>query len=140
MFVFHPFFAVLFASIPFIAMLVFSSTFFDKGENFQVYQNQVVVTDSQLVFGDRKSNATIAVIGTIKNNSPISWKEIHFHVDFFDGSGKRIDVGETENYEFFLAANGTSSFKISFPREFPEANYAREIVRVVAAKDARATF
>jgi hypothetical protein len=79
-------------------------------------------------------------MGTIKNTSPVPWKEIQFHVDFLDASGKRADVGEREDYNFRLPANGTSSFKVSFRREFPETNYAKHIVRVVTAKDARARW
>ena len=79
-----------------------------------------------------KSGPTIAVMGTIKNNSPVSWKEIQFHVDFLDAAGKGADVGEREEYSSYLPANGTSSFKVSFRREFPETNYVKHSVRVVA--------
>ncbi len=137
LFLYHPAFAVLLTSVPFIAMLIIFASFFDTGENYQTYKDQITVTESQLAFGDIKSGATVDVIGTIKNTSSISWKEVQFHVDFFDGAGKRIDVGEKENYNFYLAANGTTSFKVSFPREFPETNYQKQIVHVVAARDVK---
>jgi hypothetical protein len=141
---YHPAFAVLFACLPLGAMLMFFATtserIFDTGENYEAYKNQIVITDSQVAFGDTKSGPTVAVLGTIKNTSPVSWKEIQFHADFFDAQGKRTDVGEREEYGFRLPANGTSSFKVSFRREFPETNYAKHDVRVVAAKDARARW
>jgi|SRR2546426_10019851 len=140
MLMFHPGFVALFACLPIAAMLIIFGTVFDAGANYENYKDQIVITDSQLVFGDMKSGATVAVIGTIKNVSPVSWKEIQFHVDFLDAAGKRIDVGEREDYSFRLPANGTSSFKVSFRREFPETNYVKQSVRVVAAKDARARW
>lgn len=45
-----------------------------------------------------------------------------------------------EDYSFRLPANGTSSFKVSFRREFPEANYVKPVISVVGAKDARARW
>jgi hypothetical protein len=140
MFMFHPGFTVLFASLPIVAMLIGFSAIFSTGENFESYKDQIVVTDSQIAFGDTKSGATVAVIGTIKNTSKIPWKDIYFHVDFFDAAGKRADVGEHEDYEYSLPASDTSSYKVSFRREFSETNYMKAVVRVGGAKDARARF
>jgi hypothetical protein len=140
MVVFHPAFMALFACIPLGAMLVVFATIFDKGDDFETYKDQIVITDSQIALGDTKSGATVAVIGTIKNTSRVSWKEIQFHVDFLDAAGKRVDVGEREDYSFRLPAGEVSSFKVSFRREFPETNYVKHTVRVVAAKDVRARW
>jgi hypothetical protein len=110
---------------------------FDQGEEYQNYEDQLSITDSEIAFGETKSSATVAVIGTIRNSSPVPWKEIQFHVDFFDAKGKRADVGQKEYDSLYVAAKATSSFKVSFRREFPETNYVSHNVRVVAAKDAR---
>jgi len=140
MILYHPAFAVLFACLPMAAMLIVFATIFDRGENYEGYKDQIVIQDSQIVFGDTKSAATVAVLGMIKNTSPVPWKEIQFHADFFDGQGKRADVGEREDSSFFLPANGTSSFKVSFRMEFPETNYVKHNVQVATAKDASAPF
>jgi hypothetical protein len=137
---YHPGFAALFGSLPFVVMLIVFSTFFGAGEKFEIYKDQLGVTECQIAFGDTKSGATVAVIGTIKNLSKISWKEVQFHVDFLNAAGKRIDVGEHEDYNFSLPAGETSSFKVSFRREFSETNYVKPVVRIVGAKDARARF
>ena len=139
MVMFHPAFAVCFACLPMAAMLIVFATIFDSGENYETYKDQIHITDSQIALGT-KSGATVAVIGTITNASRVSWKEIQFHVDFLDTTGKRVDVGEREDYSFRLPAGETSSFKVSFRREFPETNYVKHVVRVVSAKDARARW
>jgi hypothetical protein len=140
MIMYHPAFAVLFACLPMAAMLIVFATIFDRGENYEGYKDQIVIQDSQVVFGDTKSGAAVAVLGTIKNTSSVPWKEIHFHADFLDAEGKRADVGEKEEYSLSLPPNATSSFKVSFRREFPETNYVKHTIRVVAAKDARARW
>ena len=123
-----------------LGMLIAFTMIFDRGEEFETYKNQIAITVAQLAFGETKSARTVDVIGTIKNTSPIPWKEIQFHVDFLDARGKRIDVGHKEQYNFYLPANGTSTFKVSFPTEFPETNYAKPLVSVSTAKDARARW
>src|ERR1700690_3362694 len=129
MFLFHPGFAVLFAMIPFVALFAILTTMMDREQNFENYKDQITVTTSQIFFGDRKSEATVDVIGTIKNTSLIPWNDIYFHVDFFDATGKPADVGSVENYEYYLPASETSSFKVSFAREFPETNYVKAVAR-----------
>jgi hypothetical protein len=140
MVMYHPAFMALYACLPLGAILIAFATVFDTGENYESYKDQIVITDSQMAFGDTKSAPTVAVLGTIKNTSPVPWKDILFHSDFFDAQGKHTDVGEREDYSFRLPPKGTSSFKVSFRREFPETNYVRHEIRVVAAKDARARW
>ncbi|MGO8699044.1 MAG: FxLYD domain-containing protein [Limisphaerales bacterium] len=140
MMMFHPGFAVLFFSLPLIGMSVVFSIFFYPGENYATYKDQIVVNDCRIALGDTKSAATVAVIGTIKNNSKVSWKDIKFHVDFFDAAGKRADVGQREEYRYGLAAGETSSFKVSFTREFLETNYVKPVVRIVGATDMRSIW
>ena len=140
MFLFHPVFMGLLVMIPFAVMLVVVTSMMDNGKNFETYRDQITVTTNQIVFGDRKSGATVDVIGTIKNMSPVPWKDVYFHADFFDAAGKPADVGAVENYEYYLPASETASFKVSFAREFPETNYVKAVVRVVSAKDARSRW
>lgn len=129
-----------FACLPMAVMLIAFATLFDTGEKYEIYKNQITITDTQIALGDTKSGATVAVIGLIKNTSRVSWKEILFHVDFLDAAGKRVDVGEREDYNFRLPAGETSSFKVSFRREFSETNYVQPVVRIVGAKDERARW
>jgi hypothetical protein len=140
LFLYHPGFAALVVMLPFVVMMVVFASMMNRGQNFAVYASQMAVTNSRIVFGEKKSGPTVAVIGTIKNLSPVPWKDAYFHVDFFDSAGKLTDSGAVENYEYYLPANETASFKLSFAREFPETNYIRTVVRVVGAKDARAQW
>ena len=140
MILYHPALHIVAALIPVLAMFVIIESTFNIGENYEHYRDQIAVVDSQVAFGDTRSGSTVAVIGTITNRSQVSWKEVQFHVDFLDARGKRVDVGEREDYNFQLPAAGSTSFKVSFRREFPETNYVKALVRVVGAKDERARW
>ena len=140
MLLFHPAVAVLFAALPMAALLVGFVMIFDTGEDYEDYKDQIVISDSELAFGETKSGATVAVMGTIKNTSSVAWNEIRFHAEFLDAAGRRVDVGQKEEYSFYLPPRGTSSFKVSFQRSLPETNYVKHSIRVVAAKDAKARW
>ena len=90
----HPLLIGALISLPLLLMMVAFGTFFDSGENFQDYKGQINVVESEMVFGDLKAGPTVAVLGSIRNESAVPWKELHFHAEFFDGGGKRIDVGQ----------------------------------------------
>ena len=136
----HPAFAGCSVVLPMTAMIIVVGILFDTGKNYDSYKDQIVISDSQIAFGHTDSGATVAVIGTIENTSQVSWKEIQFHVDFLDAAGKRVDVGVGREYTFRLPAGETSSFKVSFRREFPETNYVRPVVRIVGARDERSKW
>jgi len=138
--VYHPAVAILFACLPMVILMLAFGNMFDQGEDYQSYEDQIEITESEMVFADTKSGATVAVLGIINNKSPVSWKNIEFHADFFDARGQRTDVGHRQEHQFFLPANGTSSFKVSFRRDFPETNYVKHKVQVANAKDTTARW
>ena len=113
----NPAFPQLIFTVPFLVItMLFFSKIFSRGEAFETYANQIAVTQTEIVFGDKKAGGTVAVMGTIKNMSAVSWKQIGFHVDFMDADGRRVDVGEAEEYHVRLPAQTVSTFKVSFPR------------------------
>ncbi len=135
MLMFHPAFIAAFFLILMIIMLFFTNLNY-MGEDFQNYSDQLQISESSMVFGDDQSGGTVAVIGVIRNNSPIPWKDIRFHVEFQDAAGARSDTWQKEE-SYYLPANASLSFKVSFRRHFPETKYVSHTMRVVSAKDGR---
>jgi len=137
---YHPASGVLLAALPMVVFLIVIARLFDQGEDYQEYKDQILITESQIAFGEFKSGETVGVIGTITNNSAVPWKEILFNVEFTDAAGKRVDVGQKEEYQFHLPPHDSLAFKVSFRREYPVTNYVKHRVRVATAKDARARW
>jgi hypothetical protein len=131
---------IVFLLGPFILIMFAFDRLFDRGEEFTTYTNQITVTNTHIAFGETKNGATIAVLGEIRNNSPVPWKEINLHAHFTDTSDRTIDVATEDKYSFHLPAHSTSQFKLSFRREFPETNYAQHTIRVLSAKDSRSPW
>ncbi|MCI0745579.1 MAG: hypothetical protein L0Y58_09260 [Verrucomicrobia subdivision 3 bacterium] len=126
--------------LPVFALWIAFAQLFDRGEDYELYKDQIIITESQAAFGETKSGGTAGVVGMIKNNSPVPWEDIRFHVEFFDTAGRRVDVAQKEQYQFYLPPHGALSFKVSFGREYPQTNYVKHSIQVATAKDARARW
>ena len=109
----------------------------DRGESFEAFRSQVRVTHSELRPGELPTGPTVAVVGTIHNESNIAWKDLAIEVQFFDKSHKLIDTKQRRDYSLSLPPKGDCAFKVSQPREFDLADYASHEVRVITAKDAK---
>ena len=109
----------------------------DRGESFEAFSSQVHVTHSELQLGELPAGPTVAVVGTIHNDSNIAWKDLTIEVQFFDKSHKLIDTKQRRDYLLSLPPKNNCAFKVSQPREFTLADYASHEVRVVGAHDAK---
>ncbi len=146
MIVFHPAFAIvpaLVVTVVLVAIVGLTLSQFGllgQGERFQDYEGQIAVSESTLMFGERGGGPSVAVVGRMKNSSLVDWKEVYFQVDFINPQGELFDAGQEYDYSYCLPAGKETSFKISFPREFPESEYSSHTIRVIWAKDARRTL
>ena len=99
MITFHPLFAMIPGIIIIIVVFGFLGkmfqTTFSKGEPFAQYAYSVSITNTEMVFGvsgrEHKS-ATVGILGKIRNDSALSWKDFKMEARFFDKKGKLIDT------------------------------------------------
>jgi hypothetical protein len=141
----HPAFGFVFFAIPlmifYILITVWFHNQFSKGEPFQKYAGQITVVESKIEFGQDHNGPVVAVVGKIKNTSPVDWKEVRIHAEFFNAKDALIDVDQQSEYQSpSLPAGQEIGFKVYFPRQFPEKEYVRHKIRVISAKDARESF
>jgi hypothetical protein len=132
---------VLLSATCYLALLGFVwESYFDQGESFRNYASEIKVVSSDMKFGEDQNGPTVTVVGQMANDSDVDWKDVRFQVEFQDTGGKLVDAGQAYEYLYYLPAHGEAGFKVSFHREFPESSYASHSVRVITAKDGRASF
>ena len=116
----------------------FVARLFDRGRDFAEYRDQIVAIASTMSFNPTEKVPTISTVGTLKNNSTYSWKEVQIEVQYFDKDGKLIDTKSGRDFDDALLPNGERAFRLRTPADKPAANYASHKVFVRYAKDARA--
>ena len=147
MITFHPLFAMIPSIIIMILIFVFMGKMFQglfsEGEPFAQYASSVSITNTKMVFGvsdcEHKS-ATVGILGKIRNDSAISWKDFLMEARFFDKEGKLVDTTQQRLYYFTVMAGNESTFKVSLKREFPKKTYDSFKIRIISAKDEKQKF
>jgi hypothetical protein len=128
--------------IPLILLLMNKRREVGSPDNFERYRDQISVVASSLhhAAGDDKCGPTVAVIGKIKNNSEVAWKDVYLEAQYFDAHGAMIDTNGAEQYGLVIPAHEEVAFRIrgSAARAGPE--YTSHKVFVRSARDARALF
>ena len=148
---FHPLTATIPMALSIIAFAMLMDKLFAPGEDFEAHRGQIRVLQSTMQFGERTialpagagastSGPTVAVVGTVENDSGIPWKNAVIEARFFDKDHKLIDARQETVYEDVLTPGQPNAFKVSMQREFSADKYASHEVRVVYAHDARRFF
>lgn len=113
---------------------------FSRGEPFEQHRGELQIKASEMKFGTASNccnGARVEVLGTLKNTSQFSWKDINVEVQFIGADGKLVDGGQQLQYSLEAPAGGEAVFKVSMRREFPLEIYKDYKIRILSAKDNR---
>ena len=116
---------------------------FGPKEDFAIYRNEISVVNSQFSQRTSSSNLWNTVVGTLTNRSNIGWKDVGAEAQFFDKSGKMIDV-ITVNADgcrvVAILPHGEAAFKIEGRAAQAATDYWTNKLNVRLAKDIHALF
>jgi hypothetical protein len=115
------------------------------GEDFESHRAQIHVVQSAMQFGEHPgtqslSGPIVAVVGTVRNDSGITWKDAIIEVKFFDKDHNLIDAKQQRDYSEVVLPGQTCAFKVSMSRDFSADKYVSYEVNVVSARDGRGIF
>jgi hypothetical protein len=109
---------------------------FGPKEQFATYRGDIVAVSSEFSHRLSESNVVNTVVGTLTNRSKIAWKDVSVEAQFFDKSGKQVDVITARDYSsLVILPTGEVAFKIEGKAARPEADYDTYKVFVRWAKD-----
>lgn len=118
----------------------FAGTMFHRGESYAKHVGQVSVLEPKMQFGENQHGPTVIILGKARNDSPLGWKEVVFHVDFFDADGNLVDMTQEKKYSYIIPAGKTQSFKVSFQRQFPAEKYVKYEISIISAQEEGTLF
>jgi len=111
-----------------------------RKEDFTHYRGQIVVVDSEMLFGKDEKGRTVSVVGILKNNTQIPWEHVQVEVRFFDGGGRLIDAGLDDRLGGAIPPGAENAFKVVLKPNLPDERYASYKVFVRYAEDAGHLF
>src|SRR3989339_1193293 len=137
----HPAVYFLWMMVIFLALgIMFYSRFnFGISDSDNGYQSQIRVVESAMHYTstDEKCGPTLSVVGKIRNDSEIHWKDIFLEAQYFDTTGTMIDTEGSEQYGLVILPHQEVAFRISSTPVRPQHDYADHKVFVRSARDAR---
>jgi hypothetical protein len=138
----HPAVQVALMMLPVLAFFFFTRQRFATHESFSGYRDQIAVVQSAMHYQstDDKCGPTISVIGKIKNNSDVPWKDVYLEAQYFDAGGTMIDANGAEQYGLALPPHEEVAFRLRGVADRAERDYATHKVFVRSARDARSIF
>ncbi len=136
--------------IGFLPLVLFLAyTFFtfprvlDRAEyRFTDYMQKVTVTSSEMrieTIGETQTR-TATIIGTVRNDSEITWEAPQYEARFYDKTGKLIDTSTERTLHVALAPHKEQAFRIQTSASRPSTDYATLKVQVRNAEDADRNF
>jgi hypothetical protein len=138
----NPYFVGTFAGVTWLLLcscvLAFMGKVLGPKEEFATYRDQIGVVQSEFSQRTSGSNLWITVVGTLTNHSNIGWKDVGVEGQFFDPSGKLIDVISVNTSDYRAAVilpHGEAAFRIERMASHPASSYATNKLTVRWAKD-----
>ena len=124
---------VLFSLLGGLYFTVFSSILNPK--NFEESKSLLTVTDTTFNYSIKDCGASISVIGTIINNSDVTWKDVYFEIQFFNKENILIDTISENEYDLVILQEDTSTFKITGLADKQKSEYDHHNVIIKSARE-----
>jgi hypothetical protein len=131
---FNPAFLLIIFFLLLLGLTSYFDTQFTQKINFADYKNKIIISDSRIEFGENSCGETVAIIGKVKNQSEIDWKDITYEVVFYDKEKHVSDTNQQNAYSFIIPANEEVPFKISMKKEFDLNKYQNYEIRILSAR------
>lgn len=109
-------------------------------KDFSENKSLLSIKDSKFSYSIKECGARITVIGTIRNNGGVAWKDFNFEAQFYDKNNVLIDTVSDQNYKLVLLPNDESTFKVTGAADKPETSYHHHKVIIKDARENRSLF
>jgi len=128
--------------VPMIVFTLVTRRELRTGESFAGYRDQIVVVESSMHYlaDDQKCGPTVSVVGMLRNESDVEWKDIYLEAQYFDSGGTMIDAEGAEQYGLIVPAHEEVAFRVRGAAARAPKDYASHKVFVRSARDARSLF
>ena len=107
---------------------------FGSGD-FDDNKNLIKIENSNFNYAVKDCGARISIIGSIQNDSEITWKDIYFEVQFFNDKNELIDTISENEYDLLLLPTESTSFKITGAADKEKSSYDHHKIIIKSARE-----
>jgi len=107
---------------------------------FEESKTLIKIKSSNIHHAINDCGARVSVIGTIYNDSEITWKDVYFEVQFYNDKNELIDTISDNRYDLLLLAKDKTTFKITGSADKEQSLYNHHKIIIKSAREGGGLF
>ena len=108
--------------------------------NFDDNKSLIKIENSNFNYAIKDCGARISVIGSIHNDSEITWKDVYFEVQFFNDKNELIDTISENRYDLILLPKDKTTFKLTGAADKEKSLYDHHKIIIKSAREGGGLF
>src|SRR5438477_11358479 len=120
----------------FVAMWVgFRLFMFPSGKNFQDHRADLVFATQSMTFRKEKDREYFAVVGTIRNDSDVTWRDPYIEARFLNSKNEMIDTYSSQLRDVIIRPRTDTAFRLTGLAAGPNSEYSRVVLTITSTKE-----
>jgi len=111
-----------------------------ESENFEDSRQLIKIENTKMGFVTKECGVSVSILGTIINDSLITWENPYFEARFYNSSNELIDSLSDNVYNMVVLPNSKSTFVIDGKANNAEEEYDHFEIILKKARESNALF
>ena len=108
---------------------------FPSGKDFQDHRADLVFASQSMTFRKEKEREYFAVVGTIRNNSDVTWRDPYIDARFLNSKNEMIDTYSSQLRDVIVRPRTDAAFRLTGYTARPNSEYSRVVLTITSAKE-----
>jgi len=109
--------------------------FFPSGEDFTAHRGDLSFASQSLTFAKEKDREYFAVVGTIRNTSKITWRDVYVEARFLNAGNELIDTYSSQLRDVIVLPNSDAAFRLTSYTARPSSEYSKVVLTITSARE-----
>jgi hypothetical protein len=106
-----------------------------SGKDFQHHRGDLVFTSQSMTFLKERERDHFAVVGTIRNNSDVTWQDPYVEARFLNSKDELIDTYSSQLRDVIIRPRADAAFRLTGYTARPSAEYSKVVLSITSAKE-----
>lgn len=108
--------------------------------NFEDSRQLITIENTKMNYVTKECGSSISILGTVINNSSVTWENFYFEARFYNSNNTLIDSLSDNDYNLVVLPNSDSSFIIDGKANKSEEEYDHFEIILKKARESNALF
>jgi hypothetical protein len=106
-----------------------------SGKDFQAHRGDLVFASQSMTFLKEKDRDYFAVVGTVRNNSDVIWRDPYVEARFLNSKNELIDTYSSQLRDVIILPRADAAFRLTGYTARPSSEYSKVVLSITSAKE-----